>query len=194
MITKEELQEIIDLVEQLPEKYREKSFELILLEKLRPSGKSPALETEVSETKDKEQELARVKKSFIVPIDVRALLSQYTMKEDVIWKVFLIEDEEVRPIYKLDETSKAKAQTKLALLMSLENALIGGKFEVTIEALRERCRDHKVYDLPNFSANIKNNAKLFKKSDEVESLELSPNGKAELAEVLEEFSVGNGKE
>jgi len=188
-MTKEELQSIVELANSVPEEYRQKCFELLLNHTLISTVK----------TIEKTQEETHVPKllqdspdqSFILPIDVKAFLSQYSVSEAALWKLFLIEGGQARPIYKLRTTEKSRAQIQHALLMSLEAALFTGEFRIDIEALRSRCKDQKCYDPANFSANIKSNSSLFKSVSTDQPLSLSPDGKSELADIIEELTKLN---
>jgi len=175
------IQDIITLVEKLDEKYRQKCFEVLLDFYLR---KEFQLVTEALSTIEAKEQ--KIEKEFIIPIDVRAFLQTYEVPEETIGKIFLIEKDEIRPIYKITTTKKSEAQIQLALLAALENAVQkqGNKFEFSIGNVRERCRKHNVYDSPNFKAHFRNNIKLFKSLDDEEHVELSPEGQTELAEVI----------
>ena len=186
-ITSEELQKIVELANSVPSEYRQKCFELLLINALQmthpltintPAVKPPDTELPVT---------PKVQHPFIMPIDVRAFLSQYGLDESVLWKFFIREGDEIRPIYQLKVTKKATAQIQHALMLILENAIIKGQFQVEIEVLRTRCIDHKCYDAPNFTKNIKDNANLFKSTANDQPLTLSPDGKSELAELLEQL-------
>ncbi len=83
-------------------------------------------------------------------------------------------------------------QIQLALLLSLENALKNGQFQTTIEVLRQRCVDLKSYEASNFMNNLNNNAKFFKTINKEQPLVLSPDGKSELADVIESMNGSNG--
>jgi hypothetical protein len=175
------IQDIITLVEKFDEKYRQKCFEVLLdfyLHKEFQLATEPKLSKEAEEQKGE--------KEFIIPIDVRAFLQTYEVPEETIGKLFLIEKNEIRPIYKITTTMKSEAQIQLALLAALENAVQkqGNKFEFSIKNVRERCQKHNVYDSPNFKAHFKNNTKFFKSLDDEEHVELSPEGQTELAEVI----------
>lgn len=188
-VSEQELGQIVKLCESIPEPYREKCFELLLRNALGGSAVSPEETAAIGEAT---QEASATAGEFILPIDVRAFLSQYGLDETMLWHFFIVEGSEIRPIYKLRATKKAKAQSQHALLMSLENALVSGQFEVGIETLRDRCKDQKTYDGANFMKNIKNNSTIFKEVDDVEVLLLSPDGKSELADLLEELSSAHG--
>lgn len=176
LITEEELKRIVDLANVVPNEYRLKCFELLLAHALQasppPPPPAPPLRTPAG-------------KPFILPIDVKAFLSQYGLDESLLWKHFHAEGEEVRPIYRLKTTKKARAQIEHALMMALESALITGQFQVIPQALRTRCDELKCYDSANFMKNLKLNSKLFKSVVIDEPLSLSPDGKSELAELLE---------
>jgi len=175
------IKEIIQLVEKLDEKYRQKCFEILLNFHLRHEL---GLMTE-SEVVEKEK-LPSEKDEFVIPIDVRAFLQSNNILEESLQKLFLMHRNEIRPIYKITATKRAAAQVQIALLTALENALhgSGSKFEFSTEAVRQVCKDHKVYDSANFKKIFKDNEKYFKSLDDEEHIELSPEGKTELAEVI----------
>jgi len=181
------IKEFIEIAEKQPEMYRVKCFEILLTNYLTSGKTSLGLGNDQQLDKGQLVPEQPVKK-FVIPIDVRAFLQQYTLSEDNIQKLFLIEGEEIRSIYTIETTKKADAQMQIALLTALENALKpNGKFEFSVENVRVRCNDHKVYDATNFKTNFKNKKKLFKDLDDEENVELSPDGKAELAEVILEI-------
>ncbi len=185
-ITTEELQKIVELANSVPEEYRQKCFELLLgnaLQTKQPTAPIPPAGKTIVEipTPPKDQQ------PFILPIDVKAFLSQYGLDESLLWKFFLKEGKEIRPIYQLKAVKKAAVQIQHGLMLTLENAIINGQFQVEIETLRSRCVDQKCYDSSNFTKNIKDNVKLFKSIANDEPLVLSPDGKSELAELLEQL-------
>lgn len=185
LISKEVLKSIVDLSESLPEQYRAICFEILLREHL-------TLHKEPAKDKDKKDESASQPKKdhtkkFVIPIDVKAFLNQYNLSEDILWKLFLADGDEVRPIYTLKETKKSKTEIQYSLMMALENALRSGNFQVELENLRQRCADQKSYDAPNFIAHLRNNGKYYKTVDKEQPLVLSPDGKAELADLIEQL-------
>jgi hypothetical protein len=181
-ITKKELEELVELSKAVPEEYRIKCFELLLINALAATktipGKQPETVNITTPTSPKK---------FLLPIDVKAFLTQYGLHETVIWKCFLVEEGQIRQIYHPKTTKKAKAQIQTALLMALETAMSTGKFEVGIEALRTRCQEQRIYDTANFMKTLKDQANLFKGVDSKKPLSLSPDGKSELADILEEL-------
>jgi hypothetical protein len=186
LLTAEELEskikEFIELAEKFPEPYRQKIFEILLFNYVRgtraPKEVPKKIEMPVPPTITPQK--------FVIPIGVRAVLQQYNVPEVTIQKLFLVEGTEIQRIYKLTTAKKAVAQMQVTLLTALENALKPrGKFEFSIEVVKNRCKDdYGAYDLANFKANFKKNAKLFKSLDDEEHVELSTDGKAELAEAI----------
>lgn len=183
-ITSEQLKEISNLAESVPEQFRVKCFELLLAHHL------SSHETQTGEKSKKEETHKKTsdhKSTFIIPIDVKAFLNQYTIDESILSKLFFIENNEIRPIYELSIHKKTKAQISHALIMSLENSLLTGEFKFNVEALRQRCTDKKCLDAPNFMAILKKYKDFFKSFDSTKDVYLSTDGKTELADILEEF-------
>lgn len=179
---KQPLQEIIDFTETLNKDYREKCFELLVNHYLLNNGKlvvnsppsisEPQISSNVTELK--------------LPIDVRAFLHQNGIDDGIVQGLFIIDNEEIRPTYKITTTKKSSAQIQVALLSALENAVKkqGNKFEFSREIVRQRCVAYGVYDKKNFMNHFRNNSKLFKNLKEEDMIELSPIGQTELAEVI----------
>ncbi|MBI4764968.1 MAG: hypothetical protein HY787_10225 [Deltaproteobacteria bacterium] len=186
MITVEGLKKIVELCKTVPEEFRQKCFELLLQHSLQAT--EPTNKLVPPPTDDQTHQTPPIKhKQFRLPMDVKAFLSQYGIEDSLLWKLFLIEGTEIRPIYNLKTTKKAKAQISLALLMALQNAISTGQFQVDIEELRKQCGEHKCYDSPNFMKNLKLNEKFFKEVSSDKPLILSPDGKSDLADLLEEM-------
>ena len=185
MITAEELKKIVELANTVPEEYRQKCFELLLSYSLR-SVTSPreGLSGAVNKPALSQE---KTQKKFILPIDVKAFLSQYGLNESVLWKYFLVEGSEIRPIYHLKATQKARAQIQYALMIALETAISTGQFVVDAEKLRTRCQYQNCYDSANFMKNIKDKAELFKSIANDQPMPLSPVGKSELADLIEQL-------
>lgn len=176
------IKDILSVVKELPDKFQEKCFEILLTTYLQGSlpQAGPVGKAEIAK-------IEAVTK-FVVPIDVRALFSQYGMPEESIQKLFLVHGGDIRPIFTIKTTKKSKAQIQVSLMTALENALRGGKFEFDMEEVRKRCDEYKSYDSANYKSNFKNNSKLFKSLSDEEHVELSPDGKALLAETIAEIA------
>jgi len=186
----DELEEMVSraaaLAEKVQERYRDKAFEL-LLQSFLAGGQQPPKPPGVEE----EPGAGGPKKKFTMPLALRALLSQYSVPEESVGKLFEIEGEEVVPKFLLKTDKKARAQIQLALIVAMENVLKGEKkFEFGIEMVRKRCQEHDKYDAPNFLPNFKQakNSKLFKSFDDPEHVELTSEGKAELAQTVAELA------
>lgn len=186
-IAAEELQKILELANTVPEEYRQKCFELLLSHALQAKQLNAPATPQGAPGVLPPPTPPAPRGPLALPIDVKAFLSQYGLNESVLSRFFLVEGEEVRPIYKLQVARKARAQIQHALLMTLETAISTGQFQVDVEALRSRCNDQNCYDASNFSKNIKDNANLFKSISSDQPLSLSPEGKSELAELLEQI-------
>ncbi len=179
------IKEFAKIADELDERYREKCFEVLLADYL--GGVKGQVKVAEKIERSELAVKAAAPPKFVVPIDARAFLEQYNIPEETVQKLFVIEGDEIRTKYHIKTTVKSDAQIQLALLTAFENALRpGGKFEFSMEDVRQRCKDRAVYDTPNFKAHFNNNAKFFKslKKGDEEHIELSPEGKAELADVI----------
>ena len=178
---KNRMDELIEIADSLPEKYQQKGFE-VLLSKLIDAIRAPTVTPELG------REPETSKRAFVIPIDVRAFLRQYGISEENLKNLYLLDPEDVRSIHTVQETRTSRAQIQVTLLTALENALRENKFEFSIENVRGRCRAHKIYNASNYMANFRNNAKFFKGLEDPEHVELSPDGKSELADIVLELT------
>lgn len=177
-----EIKKIVEISEGLPERYRDRCFEMLLAN----LTENKSIAQEIPETLNSVEVAPQ---TFIIPIEVRALLRQFGVDEAKIFELFLITGaDEVVPIYKINTTVTAKGQIQISLLTALENTLKGnGQFSIGIEDIRQRCKDNKCYNHKNFTNNFSNNIKYFKESEVNETLTLSPYGKEKLIETINAF-------
>lgn len=177
----ESLKEIARVSDELPEKYQLKAFELLAAAALRPATPEQQPKTE-PETKPKTPE-----SKTPIHLKVRALLTQYELDEGVIDKVFFREGADRTPIYTLKTTNGSKVQIGHALMLCLQEAIESGNFKTSNDTLKAYLKEHKAYSASNYTNNLKNNSDLFKSISDAD-LELSTDGKAELATLLGELT------
>jgi len=174
------ISDILDIVNKFPDK-----FQAVLLEILLKNALDSGLKTQLFGPIT--QPIERIS-DFIIPIDVRAFFIQYNLNEDLLKQLFYIENNQVSSIWRLKTTKKAVAQIQIALLSALENALKTGKFEFSYNSVRDKCKERMVYDANNYSSNFKYNDLYFKSFEDKEHIALSPDGKANLANVILEIT------
>lgn len=187
MITKEELKEIVELSNLVPDKFQVKCFELILSNKLKLAD-NQQFEKKTSKA-DTPEDLASG--DFKLPVTLSAFISQYKLNSQNVLNLFHIDKERIVPIYNLTAKNKKQAQTQLALLLSLESALNTGKFSFDLKLLRSKCEENMVYDSANFKRYLKQNGTYYKNIDD-EEVFLTPEGKTALVDLLETLTRSNG--
>ncbi|MDD5368907.1 MAG: hypothetical protein PHQ40_07475 [Anaerolineaceae bacterium] len=183
MISTAELKEIADMANIVPTEYRQKCFELLLANRLASDG---------APTPDLPQKSIQSNpniNNLVLPIDVKAFFNQYRLELGMLSRLFHLEGGEVRPIYRLNENTKVKAELNHALLMALENALRSGQFQVEVELLRNRCQEQKCYDMANFMRHLRKNARLFRGVTSDQPLVLAAEGKSLLATLLRRMEI-----
>jgi hypothetical protein len=181
----EEIKKIIELSEKQPEKYQVKCFELLLNAVIKPSvaaNEMTVASAPVAQPEDTKQRAEKID----LPIDVQTFLMQYSIPEDAIDKIFLKKGDEIRAKKRVTTEKVATAQMQVAMLVALENALKGPEttFEFGYQKVKELCKQWGKYDGKNFTTNFTNNKKLFVNLADQEHVELSPDGKDELAELV----------
>ena len=181
------ISQIIEICEKIPPIYRNTCFEILLKARLQESDKTSFKKINSLQMEDLSQ---TTNSTFELPINVRAFLSQFSLDESIIQKLFIIDNKEIRTKFQITTTIKSKAQLHVALLLALENAIKNSQntFEFSSEDVRTRCRDHAVFDPKNFKNHFKNNKKLFKPLTDFEKIFLSPDGKSELADIISQVT------
>jgi hypothetical protein len=183
---KSELSQIVDLVESLPEQYRERSFELLVSRLLSDIGPEEGHEERHDEP-TKEPEVDRSKK-LSLPAKVRTFMSRHSITEDQLKTLLLIENGEVHFIREPEGTRVATGQIQWSLLLALRAALLGGDLAVDPEAVRSVTIDKGLYDKSNFAGNFRKtgNAALFQQIPEPQGpvVKLSSAGEKKLADLI----------
>lgn len=181
---KQLIKEIVAIVEEVPEPYKQKCFEILFLTSLNRVV-APTLPEAKKVT---EEQVAGATPEFVIPDAVKALLKQNNIPETSLQKLFRPKDGKISADYRIPTTNMARAQIQLALLIALENALNGGKFEFSEKVVRQKCIDYDRYNESNFATNFKAYAKLFKSRSDPDHVELNTDGKSDLAETILEIT------
>lgn len=179
-----DLKKIVEIVENIPERYRDKCFELMVGELISSKKMDEIHIDESPKVNDSENKF-----DFQVPIEIRAFFRQFDIDEGKIYEQFIVTGkDEIAPTYKIKTTVTSKAQIQIALMTALENTLLNhGSFEFSTEDIRKRAEENKCYNQKNFNNNFNNSKKLFKDLDDEEHVKLSPYGKEKLAETINEL-------
>jgi len=208
---KQELKEIIEIVNECPDELKTKCFEILLENYLSSSVKldvkpKEAPISELTSSSEKRIELdigSQDAKSEDISLNEfhvksKKFLAQSDIDVNCINEVYYKEDGKLMPLYEsVKSTKMSECQIRLALLTAFENSFsdISGTMSFNGEQVRKRCQDMKCYDQTNFSTHLKNNAYLFVECPDKYYkdfiYELSPDGKKELAIVLHDLAKGD---
>jgi len=188
---KKEIKDILEIVKECPEKFQEKCFE-VLLSSFLEREKETKVPEKVKEKKFEVPHITEKVKEEDIHMKVKALLKRFDLNTDLIGKLFLIEEGQIEPTYKLETTKMAESQVQISLLEALKEAIKTGNFEFKIEEIRALYKDRKCYDKANFLAIFKKNKGLFKNETFVkeEPVELSDEGLKELAATITKLTGG----
>ena len=207
---KNEIKNIIDIVNQCPDSLQEKCFELLLNNYLSSSKtNTPQEEPTVLDQPevivgDKEQSNESQKpennNEILITdfhVKIQRFLQSNGIDDLIINQLYYKEDGKILPLYdSLGSTKMSECQIRLSLLTAFENAFNNQNGELTFngEIVRTRCNDMKCYDKPNFATIFKSHSKNFDNWDEKynKSTEysLSVEGKKHLAETLKTLAKG----
>lgn len=172
------VKETADIAETLSEPYRLKCFEILLPFFLSGSiGVAPPQLTAVPPAS---------RQKSMIRLEVKALLRQYSVPEQIVLDNLFLEGE-IFPTYTIKpekDTKKSRIQIMNALLIALENALKTGVFNFSMEQVRTKMKGDRAYDPQNFKNNFNNSKDYFTSLSTEDNIQLSSDGKAELAEIL----------
>lgn len=207
---KKEMRKIVEISKECPENLQKSCFEILLRDFLESSKRDECKGKEISENapkKNKDKETVpenKVKSTGEVVtgqgsdisqselhVKVRKFMEKYGISIEQLNQIFYKEADKILPLYDdLKTTRTSESQIRIALLMSLVNALSSGEFEAIVEEVRTECQARKCYDMNNWSNNFQNNAILFdfgKYKKGIKAVRLSESGKKELADLIKEL-------
>lgn len=203
---RDKVKEIADIAASLPENLQPPCFELLLKHYLASlatkappppgvgghadvgTGQAPKPDEKIfAETTKVQADLS----NNDLHVKVRRFLDKYNISLAELNNLFYKEGENIFPLYEdLKTTRTSEAQTRVALLQSLLNALKTGDFQTTVETIRGECNDRKYYDMNNFATNFNNNKSLYdfdKYTKGTKEVRLSEDGRKELSQLIKEL-------
>lgn len=201
---KNEIENIIEIVNKCPEPLQEKCFEILLNSYLKTNQTieepSKIVNTPVNQIKDekitkKENDISEeeIKESHFHLV-IRRLLTSNSITMKDINNLYYIENEKLKPLYDcLNAQKMSDSQIRIALLTAFENGYSDNVLEFNIQEVRERCKTFKCYDGTNFMAIFKRNKELFDNIEEkdVTDIKLSNEGRKKMVETL--FALARGE-
>jgi hypothetical protein len=198
---KTEIQEIVELVKNVPEPLQLRAFELLLQDALdRVGGKKRFRhdagkedDRDDADAKDKKKDKERERESEglepnTLPMRVKAFMKRTKVTAKQLEQLFHIEGKQYEPIWALKATKFSKAQVQIALMQSLRRALTSGEFSFDRDEVRTACEERGTLNESNFKANFHNNGKLFSGLDKDGLVSLSDDGMTALATLITELA------
>jgi hypothetical protein len=163
---KGDVKEIAEIASSLPEKFRDKCFELLLTHLLAGHAQRP--DTNRIASPDKEtppaNPLEAPGNAIPVTTALRVLMQKTQITKEELDKVILYDDGQVHFIRAPHDTGITTGQMEWALLLALKNAIENNSLSTDPEQVRSVCQEKGFYDRKNFAATFKaeRNARLFK--------------------------------
>lgn len=183
---KGELKHIVELVESVPERYRDRCFDLLLSNLL--SGQGSLTPDKENASKKVQESQAKNDAGFTLPAKIKAFVRRYEITEEQLRGIVMVESGDVHFIHEPTDVKNATGQIQWALLLGLKSALLGGDMIVDPEGVRSICIEKGLYDKANFAANFKRDPtrSLFNGvlEPQGESRKLTAKGEEKLADIL----------
>lgn len=198
---KKTVEEILEVVSICPENLKESCFEILLTHSLygetdvkpgeqvppeKPTGDN---DKESNDQAPNQEDLTENE----LHIKVKRFLKSNGLTVANLNELFYKENGNIRTMYEdLGSTKASESQIRIVLLRCLHNALSSGEFQTDVEGARNEARDRKCYDSNNWAAYFNYHKELFgieKYTKELNTIGLSPEGRARLAELIKELQV-----
>jgi hypothetical protein len=190
---KDEIKSIAEIANGVPEKFRERCFELLiqhLLDSSQPkklgkgSDGSPNKE-ELEKPDDSKREDGS---SIPTPSQVKVFMQKTGVTVEDLRRVVMFEDGEVHFVQEPTTQKIARGQIEWSLLLALKSGIESNSFSVDAETVRSICQEKGFYDKANFSKHFKapGNSILFQGTIEPqgEAQKLSGDGQKELGKLI----------
>lgn len=192
---KGQLEVITQLTDELPERYRDKCFELLLAKLLVDEATEPP-RLQTPPPPDLYQDDGTTggdSANFTIPAKLRAIMRRHNVEESQLRTLVMMEDSQVHFVREPSDVTNAKGQIQWSLLLALQSALLGGDLSVDPEAVRSVCQDKGYYDKANFAAVFKKgkNPTLFQTAPipQGNPVRLSGKGEEELAALIKSLGA-----
>lgn len=184
---KKEIKKILEIIKVCPPNLQETCFKVLLEDVLKQRKGEAIRMVSIGEAEISEQ-MKRINPEIGKRLKVLATNTQTT--PDQLLKIFSIDEDivDINSMIDLGPSKIATNQRKLALLTAASNFLSVGKYEIPIEALRQRCVDFSTYDAPNFTKNLKRMKDLLAGEFKLKEVpRLSSKGKRKTVELIKEL-------
>jgi hypothetical protein len=198
------MKEIVKIAESVPEKFKDRCFEVLLaalLVEVAESSEHPKVATRERESAvgDMAPPSATAARGVVgegtLPTlkgQVRVFMTRTKLSEDKLARVISYVDDEVHFIQEPKPAKLSQGQMEWALLSALKNAIEDNAFIVDGNAVRELCDEKGFLDASNFWSIFGRNTELFAKpitsADPKQSL--SSDGQLALARLIESLAGG----
>jgi hypothetical protein len=199
-VLKTEIQEILEVIKTVPEPLQLRAFEILLQDAIdRVSGKKSSRRDEAEDNlddakdtkKDKNKERKQESEGLdpnTLPMRVKAFMKRMKVTAPQIEQLFHVEGKHYEAAWTLKVTKFSKAQVQIALLQSLQRALISGEFSFDREEVKTVRKERGTLNESNFKANFQNNSKLFSGLDKDGLVSLTDDGMKSLASLVNELT------
>lgn len=191
--TREQIVELIEFVETLPQEYRMATFEAIVGQVpmvSQPSGERQELTVPArSNERSEEAAVPRAADSPINPA-LKGFLARYGLDYNIV-EAIAMQDGDNLVFYRNPEIKpKARATIEWSLLLALKRGITLGDFSVSKNEIREVCKENHCYDDGNFSKILREAKGLFSGpfSDSDTRRRLTPDGERELIITLKKLA------
>lgn len=163
---KAEVKEIAEIASSLPEKFRDKCFELLLANLLTQPSQVPRAKETQNESKQILASPSSEPPRTPIPVTTasRLLMQKTQVTKEELEKVVLFDAGQVHFVREPHNTGITTGQIEWALLLALKNAIESNSLSVDPEQVRSVCQEKGFYDRNNFAKTFRadRNAKLFK--------------------------------
>lgn len=156
---KDKIKEIADIAESVPDRFKEKCFELLLNNFL----SSISLVTPPKKiTKDIVPPSTKIQ--FPITTQLRLFMKKTEVTEDELKSILLFANGDIHFVKEPEPENVIDGQMQWAMLLALKNCIINDSLSIDPEDVRSICQEKGYYDSANFAANFKKEkySKLFK--------------------------------
>jgi hypothetical protein len=190
---KKDLEHIVKVLDDVPQEYRAKGFELLVHRSLSEQGVGSAATALGARgaTRSREDQGAS---DHALSKEFKAFLSRTGLAESDVFTIVDVNHGAAELRQYPAARGKAQGQMQIALLCALRRGVNGQQLEVDASEVREECKASNYYDEANFASNFKKNSSLF--SGPIKTGQpprrLSLEGERQLAQVVRDLAAEFG--
>lgn len=157
---RQEIKEIVDIASEVPEKFQEKCFEVLLNNFLvKETSPKQDVQNNLPSTPPQGQSL---ESKVPMHATLRAFMQRTKITDNELNTIMIHDNGEIHFVHEPSTKNSSQGQIEWSLLLALKKAVLQGELSVDPEDARSICKEKGYYSQDHFAEYFKKKSRLFK--------------------------------